>query len=88
MTLRVEWMRGVGRLGYAVLADGSVDDACFRRLVERQIKGGVKILVPCGTTGESATMSEAERLHVIRLAVEVAHGSADGKADEGVCIPR
>jgi len=54
-------------------ADGSVDDACFKKLVERQIKGGVKIMIPCGTTGESVTMSEAERLHVIRMTVEVAH---------------
>ncbi|MBX3296819.1 MAG: 4-hydroxy-tetrahydrodipicolinate synthase [Acidobacteria bacterium] len=53
--------------------DGSVDEECFQRLAERQIKGGVKLLVPCGTTGESATMTEAERLNVIRLAVEVAH---------------
>jgi 4-hydroxy-tetrahydrodipicolinate synthase len=52
--------------------DGSIDDECFRKLVERQIKGGVKILVPCGTTGESVTMTEAERLHVIKLTVEVA----------------
>lgn len=52
--------------------DGSVDDACFRRLVERQVKGGVKLLVPCGTTGESVTMSEDERLSVIRSTVEVA----------------
>jgi 4-hydroxy-tetrahydrodipicolinate synthase len=53
--------------------DGSIDDACFQKLVERQIKGGVKLLVPCGTTGESVTMSESERLLVIRLTVEVAH---------------
>jgi len=53
--------------------DGSIDEECFRRLAERQIKGGVKLLVPCGTTGESATMTEAERLNLIRLAVEVAH---------------
>lgn len=53
--------------------DGSVDDVCFRRLAERQIKGGVSILVPCGTTGESVTMSEAERLNVIKLTVETAH---------------
>lgn len=52
--------------------DGSVDDECFRELTERQIKGGVKILVPCGTTGESVTMSESERLAVIRSTVEVA----------------
>lgn len=54
--------------------DGSVDEDCFRILVERQIKGGVKLLVPCGTTGESATMDETERLAVIRLTVEVAKG--------------
>jgi 4-hydroxy-tetrahydrodipicolinate synthase len=52
--------------------DGSLDEDCLRRLVERQIKGGVKLLVPCGTTGESVTMSEAERLAVIRATVEVA----------------
>lgn len=54
--------------------DGSIDDECFRRLVERQIKNGVKLLVPCGTTGESVTMSEAERLRVIKLTVEGANG--------------
>lgn len=53
--------------------DGSIDDEIYRALVERQIKGGVKLLVPCGTTGESVTMSEEERLHVIRMTVEVAH---------------
>lgn len=53
--------------------DGSIDDACFKKLVERQIRGGVKLMVPCGTTGESATMSEEERLHVIGMTVEVAH---------------
>jgi Dihydrodipicolinate synthase/N-acetylneuraminate lyase len=74
MTLRVEWMRGVGTaLVTPFRVDGSVDDACFRRLAERQIKGGVGLLVPCGTTGESATMSESERLHVIKLACEAAH---------------
>ncbi len=52
--------------------DGSVDDECFRSLVERQIRSGVKILVPCGTTGESVTMSADERLHVIRMTVDVA----------------
>ena len=52
--------------------DGSVDDESFTSLVERQIKAGVKLLVPCGTTGESVTMSEAERLNVIRLTVSAA----------------
>lgn len=72
--MRVDWMSGVGTaLVTPFRKDGSIDEECFQRLVERQIKGGVKLLVPCGTTGESATMAEAERLRLIRLAVEVAH---------------
>lgn len=55
--------------------DGSIDDDRFRSLVGRQIKGGVNLLVPCGTTGESVTMSDAERLLVIRLTVGVAKGT-------------
>jgi len=51
--------------------DGSLDDECFRRLVERQIRSGVRFLVPCGTTGESVTMNEDERLAVIRATVEI-----------------
>ena len=74
MTTKVDWVRGCATaLVTPFKKDGSVDDACFQKLVERQIKGGVKILVPCGTTGESVTMSESERLLVIRMTVEVAH---------------
>ena len=73
MTMKIDWMRGCATaLVTPFNKDGSVDDACFQKLVERQIKGGVKVLVPCGTTGESVTMDEAERLNVIRLTVEVA----------------
>lgn len=53
--------------------DGSIDEECFVSLVERQIKNGVKLLVPCGTTGESVTMSEAERIQIIKLTVSTAH---------------
>jgi 4-hydroxy-tetrahydrodipicolinate synthase len=74
MTIRLDWMRGCGTaLVTPFKKDGSIDDECFRRLVERQIKNGVKILVPCGTTGEAATMNEAEKLRVIQMTVEVAH---------------
>ena len=73
MTMKIEWMRGCATaLVTPFRRDGSVDDDCFRMLVERQIKGGVKLLVPCGTTGENVTMDEAERLHVIQMAVGVA----------------
>lgn len=73
MTMRLDWMRGCATaLVTPFRRDGSVDDDCFRGLVERQIKNGVRLLVPCGTTGESVTMSADERLDVIRMTVDVA----------------
>lgn len=73
MTMKTDWMRGCATaLVTPFKKDGSIDDECFVKLVERQIKGGVKLLVPCGTTGESVTMNEAERLHVIAMTVDVA----------------
>jgi len=72
MTTKIDWLRGCATaLITPFKKDGSIDDACFRSLVERQVKNGVKLLVPCGTTGESVTMDEAERLLVIRMTVEV-----------------
>jgi len=73
MTIRIDWLRGCATaLVTPFKKDGSLDLDCFSRLVERQLKGGVKLLVPCGTTGESVTMTEAERLAVIRATVDVA----------------
>jgi len=73
MTAKIDWLKGCATaLVTPFRRDGSVDDDCFRRLVERQIKGGVRLLVPCGTTGESVTMDEDERLSVIRSTVDVA----------------
>jgi 4-hydroxy-tetrahydrodipicolinate synthase len=51
-----------------------VDEAAFRALVERQIKGGVRALVPVGTTGETATLSHQEHRRVVELCVEVSGG--------------
>lgn len=74
--MRIDWMRGCGTaLVTPFHKDGSVDDECFKSLVKRQIKNGVKILIPCGTTGEAVTMSEEEKIHVIRMTIEVAHQS-------------
>ena len=53
---------------------GKVDEDAFSTLVERQIKGGSHALVPCGTTGESATLSHEEHRHVVQLCIEVAAG--------------
>jgi 4-hydroxy-tetrahydrodipicolinate synthase len=54
--------------------DGKVDDAAFQAFVEWQIAEGSTALVPCGTTGESATLSHDEHHHVIALTIEVAAG--------------
>ncbi|MCA9689795.1 MAG: 4-hydroxy-tetrahydrodipicolinate synthase [Nannocystaceae bacterium] len=51
-----------------------VDDDALARLVERQIAGGIDGLVPVGTTGESATLSPREHVHVVKLVTEVARG--------------
>ncbi|HTK38140.1 MAG TPA: 4-hydroxy-tetrahydrodipicolinate synthase [Pyrinomonadaceae bacterium] len=76
MTAKIDWMRGCATaLVTPFHKDGSVDGGCFYALVKRQIKNGVNLLVPCGTTGESATMDEAERLHVIRMTVEAVKGT-------------
>jgi 4-hydroxy-tetrahydrodipicolinate synthase len=81
MTTKVDWLRGCATaLVTPFRKDGSIDDERFAALVERQIKGGVNLLVPCGTTGESVTMSESERLLVIRMTVEIAHRQKGQKA--------
>jgi len=54
--------------------DGRVDEAAFKKLIEFQIENGSDALVPCGTTGESATLSMEEHHHVIELAVQAANG--------------
>jgi 4-hydroxy-tetrahydrodipicolinate synthase len=54
--------------------DGSVDERALRALVDWQIAEGVHFLVPCGSTGEAATMSAEEQRRVIEIVVEVANG--------------
>src|SRR6267143_6519313 len=77
MTMNIDCMRGCATaLVTPFKADGAIDEERLRTLVDRQIKGGVRLLVPCGTTGESATMTEAEDQRVIAITVEVARGRA------------
>ncbi|HVI06992.1 MAG TPA: 4-hydroxy-tetrahydrodipicolinate synthase [Candidatus Binatia bacterium] len=54
--------------------DGSIDDTALRNLVAWQIESGIDFLVPCGTTGETPTLSHDEWLHVIDTTIEVAAG--------------
>lgn len=73
MAIDTGWLRGCATaLITPFKRDGSVDEERFKSLVERQIAGNVRLLVPCGTTGESATMTEEEDHRVIELTIEVA----------------
>src|SRR5580693_8717456 len=54
--------------------DGSIDDAAFRNLVTWQVESGVDFLIPCGTTGETPTLTHDEWLFVIDTAIEVVAG--------------
>ena len=54
--------------------DGGIDAAAFERLIDFQIANGTSALVPCGSTGESATMTHAEHAEAVRLAVKFANG--------------
>jgi 4-hydroxy-tetrahydrodipicolinate synthase len=56
--------------------DQSLDEDVLRRLVRRQIEAGIDFLVPCGTTGESPTLTRAEHLRVIEITLEEAKGEA------------
>src|ERR1700685_1486927 len=52
--------------------DLSLDEEALRRLVKRQIAAGINFLVPCGTTGESPTLSGAEQRRVVEITIEEA----------------
>lgn len=54
--------------------DGAFDEPAFRRLVEWQIESGSSALVPCGTTGESPTLSHEEHMEVTEICIKVAAG--------------
>ncbi len=63
--------------------DGSLEEATLRKLVRRQIEAGVDFLVPCGTTGESPTLTREEHLRVAEITVEVANGKVPVLAGAG-----
>jgi len=63
--------------------DGSVDEAAVKRLVRRQIDGGVHFLSPCGTTGEAPTLTHRDKLRIVELVVEEANGKVPVLAGAG-----
>jgi 4-hydroxy-tetrahydrodipicolinate synthase len=54
--------------------DGKLDESALRSLVRRQIQAGINFLVPCGTTGESPTLTRREHLRVVEITLEEAKG--------------
>jgi len=63
--------------------DLSLDENALRRLIRRQIAAGINFLVPCGTTGESPTLSHEEHLRVVAITVEEAKGKVPVLAGAG-----
>jgi 4-hydroxy-tetrahydrodipicolinate synthase len=63
--------------------DFSLDEATLRKLVRRQIDAGINFLVPCGTTGESPTLTRAEHLRVVEITLEEAKGKVPVLAGAG-----
>jgi 4-hydroxy-tetrahydrodipicolinate synthase len=62
---------------------GALDEAGVRRLARRQIDEGIHFLVPCGTTGESPTLSEDERTRIVQICVEESRGKVPVLAGAG-----
>jgi 4-hydroxy-tetrahydrodipicolinate synthase len=63
--------------------NGQIDESSLRKLVDYQLEGGIDFLVPCGTTGESATFTMKEHLQVVKIVVEQAAGKVPVIAGAG-----
>jgi 4-hydroxy-tetrahydrodipicolinate synthase len=63
--------------------DGTLDEGTLRRLIQRQIDAGVDFLVPCGTTGESPTLTHEEHVRVVEITVALAKGKVPVLAGAG-----
>ena len=74
---------GTGTALVTPFTNGELDLNALRNLVEKQIEGGVDFLVPCGTTGESPTLTDPERVRVIETVVDAANGRVPVVAGTG-----
>ncbi|MBO4568508.1 MAG: 4-hydroxy-tetrahydrodipicolinate synthase [Candidatus Methanomethylophilaceae archaeon] len=74
--------------------DGSIDEEALRRLVDFQEENGVNVLIPCGSTGESATLSHKEHVHVLEIVIDQAKkakvlaGAGSNSTTEAVALSR
>jgi 4-hydroxy-tetrahydrodipicolinate synthase len=64
-------------------SDGSLDEPTLRNLIQRQIDAAIDFLVPCGTTGESPTLTHEEHLRVVEITVQLAKGRVPVLAGAG-----
>ncbi|HKT79456.1 MAG TPA: 4-hydroxy-tetrahydrodipicolinate synthase [Vicinamibacterales bacterium] len=81
--MRVNWTGAGTALVTPFTRSGDLDEKAVRRLGRRQIDAGIHFLVPCGTTGESPTLSAAERVRVVELLAEEANGQVPILAGAG-----
>jgi 4-hydroxy-tetrahydrodipicolinate synthase len=77
-------LRGCGTaLATPFAADGSIDEEALRAFVEWQVREGIHFVVPCGSTGEAATMTQDEHRRVVEIAVEQVNGRVPVAAGAG-----
>jgi 4-hydroxy-tetrahydrodipicolinate synthase len=81
--MRQQWTGCGTALVTPFTRESAVDEVGVKRLARRQIDAGIHFLVPCGTTGESPTLSEDERVRVVQLVVEEAAGRVPVLAGAG-----
>jgi 4-hydroxy-tetrahydrodipicolinate synthase len=81
--MRIPWTGAGTALVTPFTRDGAVDEAGVKRLARRQIDAGIHFLVPCGTTGESPTLTEDERVRIVELVVEESAGRVPVLAGAG-----
>src|SRR5258706_6808052 len=67
--------------------DFSLHEATLRKLIQRQIRGGVDFLVPCGTTGESPTLTRREHLRIVEITLQETAGKIPVLAGAGGLKP-
>lgn len=68
--------------------DLSLDEAALRRLVNRQIEAGIDFLCPCGTTGESPTLTRDEHIKVVQITVDESRGRVPSSPVRAATTPR
>jgi 4-hydroxy-tetrahydrodipicolinate synthase len=77
-------LRGCGTaLATPFASDGSIDEKALRAFVEWQVTEGIHFVVPCGSTGEAATMTQAEHRRVVEITVEQVNGRVPVLAGAG-----